>query len=402
MRRSPIRQSYEKYPYPATDGAARPGIWRLPPLEWIAALGGQNGESYSPKRILVAGCGTGNEAFALRRRFPQAQIVAIDFSPRSISIARRLLQSAPKIRRINFIVGDLTSRSLGGITGAFDFISCHGVLSYIPEPERALANLSRVLKPTGALYLGVNGAEHFSTAGRLFLPAFGCDLAQLRDDPYLRKLLALWDAVLQQNGRNSFTRFSATYLASDLFGSFIQNLALAQWLGFARGTGLHFRGSYSCWRRLRSVMEKDFPRLLLPRSHAEVCELLEILHPASFHRLLFTRAPAANPPWENRKALEAWRPKRTNLFDARLPKRSLQWPSLRAIAFKSRAMNTRLEWKMPEWELEILRQSDGERTLGEILRQISFSIPSKLLRRQLYVLHQLLVIKLTQGLPTGK
>ena len=394
MRRSPIRESYEKYPYPADNGGARPGIWRLPPFEWIAALSGESDESSAPKRILVAGCGTGNEAFALRRRFPEAQMIAIDFSARSISIARRLLRTAPKIRHIEFVVGDLTSR-MGGITGAFDFISCHGVLSYIQKPERTLANLSRVLKPTGVLYLGVNGAEHFSAAGRLFLPAFGCDLADLHVGPHLRKVLGLWDTVLQQSGTSSFTRFSATYLASDLFGSFIQNLPLTEWLRFSRGTGLHFRGTYSCWRRLRSVMEKDFPRLLLPRTHAEVCELLEIVHPASFHRLVFTRAPASNPPWENHKALLAWRPKRTRLYDARLPKRSQSWPSLRAITFKSRAINTRLDWKMPEWELEILRQSDGERTLAEILRQIPFSIPSKLLRRQLYVLHQLLVIKLT-------
>jgi SAM-dependent methyltransferase len=402
MQRSPIRESYEKYPYPAADETALSSAWRLPPFEWITALCGERRKSSAPQRILVAGCGTGNEAFALRRRFPKAHIAAIDFSPRSISIARRLQRRASEMRNIIFVVGDLTHRSLGGITGAFDFISCHGVLSYIQTPERALANLSRRLKPAGALYLGVNGAEHFSASGRSFLPAFGCDLADMRDGLHLRKLLKLWDAVLQQSGRASFTRFSATYLASDLFGSFIQNLPLTQWLGLARGTGLYFRGSCSCWRALRSVMEKDFPRLLLPRSHAEICELLEILRPASFHRLLFTREPAANPPWENLEALLASRPMRTNLYAVRLPKRAGPWQRLRAITFKSRAINTRLDWKMPEWELEILRQSDGERTLAEILGEIPFSVPSNLLRRQLYVLHQLLVMKLTEDLETAK
>jgi len=57
-------------------------------------------------------------------------------------------------------------------------------------------------------------------------------------------------------------------------------------------------------------------------------------------------------------------------------------------------MNTQLDWKMPEWELEILRRSDGKRTLGEILNGISEAVPPQLLQTQLYVLHQLLVITL--------
>ena len=49
---------------------------------------------------------------------------------------------------------------------------------------------------------------------------------------------------------------------------------------------------------------------------------------------------------------------------------------------------------MPEWELEIVRQSDGKRTLDSILRNIATAVPQKLLRQQLYILHQLLVISL--------
>jgi hypothetical protein len=57
-------------------------------------------------------------------------------------------------------------------------------------------------------------------------------------------------------------------------------------------------------------------------------------------------------------------------------------------------MNTRLDWRMPEWEVEIVRQSDGRNTLGAILHEISAAVPPHLLRQQLYVLDQLLVITL--------
>jgi len=49
---------------------------------------------------------------------------------------------------------------------------------------------------------------------------------------------------------------------------------------------------------------------------------------------------------------------------------------------------------MPEWEVEILRRSDGKQTLDEILKGISVIAPPRLLQTQLYVLYQLLVITL--------
>jgi SAM-dependent methyltransferase len=396
MQISQIRKTYEKYPYPAADKTALTKVrWNLAPIEWINALWKPNERKLAPKRILVAGCGTGREAFMLRRRFRKARIVAVDFSPRSISIARDLQQRAREMRNIRFFAADLATRNLGKITGGdFDFISCHGVLSYVPSPARVLANLKRQLKPDGALYLGVNGAEHFSARGRLFLPAFGFDLAELRDGPYLRKVLKLWDAILDHRGSAPFAKFSLGYLAGDLFGSLIHNLPLSDWVRLAREAGLHFQASYSSWHGLRSAMEKDYPQLLMPRSRAEVCELLEYLRPEFFHRLLFTRQPPANPPWESQEALRNCRPALTSLYAVRLPKRSRSWQALRRLRFKSPAMNTQLDWQMPEWEVEILRQSDGWRTLSEILGRISAVVPQQQLRQQLYILHQLLVITL--------
>jgi SAM-dependent methyltransferase len=364
-------------------------------MEWINALWKPDQKDFAPDRILVAGCGTGSEAFALRRRFPKSRIVAVDFSSRSISIAQHLQQRAPEMRNIRFLVADLAKRNLSKITGdGFDFVSCHGVLSYAPEPGRVLSNLAHRLKANGALYLGVNGAEHFSARGRALLPAFGFDIAELREEPYLRKLLRLWDAIVHQHGSARLAKLSAGCLAGDLFGSIIHNLPLSNWVRFARGAGLYFQGSYSSWHALRSAMEKDFPQLLIPRSRAEVYELLELLSPAPFHRLLFTPQPVANPPWENQDALRNCRPTLTNLYAMRLPTRSRSWQALRRVAFKSPAMNTRLDWRMPEWEVEIVRQSDGRNTLGTILQEISAAVPPQLLRQQLYVLDQLLVITL--------
>src|SRR5262245_64417690 len=80
-----IPDIYEDQPYPKLGSSAAPGRWRLPPFPWIKAIW----QRQQPlRRILVAGCGTGSEACALCRRFPDAEIVAIDFSPRSIRAAK--------------------------------------------------------------------------------------------------------------------------------------------------------------------------------------------------------------------------------------------------------------------------------------------------------------------------
>ena len=389
-----VRRLYEERPYPgAEESALKHKAWKFAPLEWLTALWRPGRKDPAPNRILVAGCGTGREAFSLRRKCPKAEIVAVDFSPRSISIARKLQQHLPEMRNIRFLVANLLNRHLAGTVGRdFDFISCHGVLSYIPAPTQALANLARCLKPDGALYLGVNGAQHPSVGGRRFLSAFGFDLAEYRESPRVRHLLKLSDAILGNPRLGRVSNAKANYLAGDLFGPLIHNLPLSDWVEIACAAGLHFQGNYACWRQLRTAMEKDYPRLLIPKSRLELCEIMESLRPESFHRLLFTLQRHCNPPWEDSNALWDWRPVLTGLYPNRLPKRLRSWQSLRAVTFKSPATNTRLDWQMPEWELELLRHSNGRHSLRSLLQRTPISIPPALLTQQLYALHQLAVL----------
>jgi SAM-dependent methyltransferase len=390
-----VRRIYEQRPYPAADETALTDrSWRLAPMEWIDALWKPGRSVAAPGRILVAGCGSGREAFQLSRRFPQARIVAVDFSPRSIAIARKLRRSAPEMRNIRFAVADLAGRGFTAVAaGAFDFISCHGVLSYVPEPARVLVNLRRCLAPGGALHLGVNGAEHQSVGARRFLPAFGFDPAELQDTPRLRKLLQFCDAILGNRGSTRLAKRAAVHLAGDLFGPFIHDLPLSEWIRMAAKAKLHFHGSYAAHHALSRASEDDLLALLMPKSRPELSELVETLTPAGFHRLVFTRRPVDEPPWENQQALLAWQPVRTRLYGSRLPRRSDSWQALRNVVFSSPATNTRVDYRMPEWELEILRRSNGQRSLAEILKTIPVTVPTDVLRQQLFVLSQLLVIQ---------
>ncbi len=399
--RSKIRRSYDDRPYPAADESVltNPGC-KIAPLEWIDALSRPGRESVQPRRILVAGCGTGSEAFSLRRRVPSAGIVAVDFSPRSISIALRLAQRAPEMRGIRFVVADLASPRLAATIGrGFDFISCHGVLSYVPEPERALGNLARCLTPDGALYLGVNGSTHPSVGWRQALSGFGIDVENFRDTRRLREILRACDAISFHDSQSRLSTESAAHLAGDLFGACIHNLPLTEWLRVARVAGLSLCGSYSCGHSLGPLCRRSLTRVLMPRSRAEFCELEEMLIPASFHRLLFMRKPPANPPWDDVDALLAWCPIRTRLHHTALPLRGRSWHALRPVRYRSTAPGTRIDLRIPEWEAEILRESDGSRSLRDILGKIPVTIPAPLLREQLYILYLLIVIDLLPPTP---
>jgi SAM-dependent methyltransferase len=394
METSHLRKTYEKYPYPAADDTAlTKERWTLAPMDWIRTLWKPENPRFIPSRILVAGCGTGSEAFALRRKFPKARIIAIDLSPRSISIAKTLQKKVRAMRNIRFFVADLADLELNRLTGGdFDFISCHGVLSYIPHPSRVLKNLAHCLKPDGAIFLGVNGSEHFSVRGRAFLPVFGVDVSEMRDVSKLYRLLRLWDSF--DDRAIAIARLKPGYLAGDLFGKLFHNLPLEDWLRIAGPSHLHLQGSYSCWRKVRSAMGKEFHQLLFPRLRSEVCRLLELMAPSVFHRLLFTQRPEENPDWQDPEKLQGCYPRLTNLYSARLPSRKGSRRGLREVTFKSKALNTRLDWKMPEWELELLRKSNGHRPLDEIIARVRSRIPRRQLQEQLYILHQLLVIAL--------
>src|SRR5207237_3322466 len=136
---------------------------------------------------------------------------------------------------IRFQVADLANRGFSKVLGRdFDFVSCHGVLSYIPTPEVALRNLARCLKPEGALYLGVNGVRHASVELRQTLPALGLDVAVMNEDErHLRKVLSLCDSMAGRAGSGRVAKYKAGLLAGDVLGPVSSNFPLARWVGLA-------------------------------------------------------------------------------------------------------------------------------------------------------------------------
>ena len=316
------RQFYNQSPYPPPTHP-RSMSWRLPPLAWILSL--DRGPVPKPRRALVAGCGTGSEAFLLQRALKEAEIVAVDFSARSLREARKAQAGSSSLKRIRFMEADLTDSGLSRkVGGDFDLILCHGVLSYIPRPALTLRHLAQCLRPDGLLYLGVNGAAHFSASLRPVLARLGFETSVMPPNQRWRSLIKMWEAVDggAQSGR--MTRLPDWYLGGDFFGPLIHNFPLQQWVEIFHQAGLFLRASYGAHRALRPMVASEATRLFMSCPRAEMCALLNLMHPASFHQLLLTRQPDAHPPWKDAAKLSAWRPAQTGLYQVSRPRPARQ------------------------------------------------------------------------------
>ena len=96
--------------------------------------------------VLDVGCGTGAVSRELARRPGIGQVIGVDPSPVFLAAARKLAASQPNL---SFVTGD--GRSLPSENNSFDAVIFHTTLSHVPEPQAALAEAFRVLRPGGVL-----------------------------------------------------------------------------------------------------------------------------------------------------------------------------------------------------------------------------------------------------------
>lgn len=104
------------------------------------------------RRILDAGCGTGNISLDISYYLPHASIVAIDLAQNSLDIA---IQKAQEKGLENIEFKKVNLLEFDSALGIFDFVYCQGVLHHLSEPLAGLCNLNRYLKPSGYSFIWV-------------------------------------------------------------------------------------------------------------------------------------------------------------------------------------------------------------------------------------------------------
>jgi ubiquinone/menaquinone biosynthesis C-methylase UbiE len=101
------------------------------------------------KKVLEIGCGRGVGVEVIFERFGAAQVTAIDLDPKMVNAAKGRLKSyAPE--RLSLAVGEATSIEASDAT--FDAVFDFGVLHHVPDWQKAIGEIARVLKPGGLFY----------------------------------------------------------------------------------------------------------------------------------------------------------------------------------------------------------------------------------------------------------
>lgn len=99
-------------------------------------------------QVLDVGCGVGTDAFDLAARVGQGgHVTGVDFSESLIAEATR--RGAGRSLPVDFEVGD--ARALRFANDSFDAIRTERMLMHVPEPEKALSEMARVLRPGGRM-----------------------------------------------------------------------------------------------------------------------------------------------------------------------------------------------------------------------------------------------------------
>ena len=104
-------------------------------------------ETTSPSSILDLGCGTGRLTERLGGRFPDAEVVGVDYSPGMLDEASRRVRSPGR----RLVLAD--AQQLPFAPASFDLATCTESFHWYPDQRSALGEIARVLTPGGRLII---------------------------------------------------------------------------------------------------------------------------------------------------------------------------------------------------------------------------------------------------------
>lgn len=133
-----VQAQYEENPYP----------------RWVRTQSSVHADA-PPQRVssvLVAGCGTGQNAITTAQRFAGAKVLAVDISRASLAYARRKTLEL-SIHGIEYRQADILG--LGELAERFDLVECSGVLHHMEDPLAGWRVLASLRNPGGTMRIGL-------------------------------------------------------------------------------------------------------------------------------------------------------------------------------------------------------------------------------------------------------
>jgi ubiquinone/menaquinone biosynthesis C-methylase UbiE len=148
-------------------------------MKWLLKIGKKT------DKILDQGCGIGQYAFSAYKQGFQ-NVIGMDLSQKLIETARSI--SKELNYEIEFIQGDI--RKMPFENTQFNIVLSGGIVEHVPETEKAVFELARILKPGG--YLLIHVPQRYSTFTLL---------------KNIQRLLGLWKLGYEKSfSKNSFSK----------------------------------------------------------------------------------------------------------------------------------------------------------------------------------------------------
>ena len=149
-----VQEQYEDYPYPRWKYLQKSIKSKtLDELckELNLKIFDENIKKITKPKILIAGCGTGQQSIEASIRYKNCDVVAIDISSNSLAYAKRKSEEFG-FNNIRYIQADILDLKKIGLK--FDLIHCSGVLHHMDKPLMGLKMLCDILNPNGLIKLG--------------------------------------------------------------------------------------------------------------------------------------------------------------------------------------------------------------------------------------------------------
>lgn len=142
---------YDELPYPGSPFAQT----HPDRLATLALLFGLSPREPKRCRVLELGCGDGGNLLPMALALPKAELVGIDSASHAIGRAEAVAGELG-LRNIRFEAGDI--EDFQPEPGSFDYVTAHGVYSWVPEPvrDRLLAVCGEALSEQGVAYVSYN------------------------------------------------------------------------------------------------------------------------------------------------------------------------------------------------------------------------------------------------------
>ncbi len=359
-----IQALYDKAPYPESlEGQMSQSTPLL--THWINAASAQALSDHA--RMLVAGCGSGAEVMMLAQLYPNAELLGIDFSARSIERAKARAQQY-SLGNVAFVVADLMSEEELQALGRFDFILCHGVADYVADPALLMSHFAALLSEQGVLCMTVNSPYHPAAAIRKAFAQLGQEVEDFEDTSEQRMYLQIMDHLMGEVAKvQGIGRAPTAYLEVDIFPPIAHHDAIETWAARAQKAKLSLLGSMDAPLGLLKIPDTHLS-LLYKMTKAQLSIwMAELLQPAGI-QMIFGKTLVEAPDFTSFAKLLNWTPKLASCVG--------QLPALEGDPLAPKTLTLRFNG-LPDfvinsnaYDLEVLRLCNGERSLAEIRKMI--------------------------------